>query len=269
MDGEGWIGVYKINRSKHRIGYEFVPRIGVCLTKGAWILDELKEKYGGYLMIRRRKELNWRDVTVLQIRGADGVVFLRDILPYLKIKKRQAELFIEFIELQGERGMDALYPDVKRRQIEIYNELRLLNAKGYSTPDLLDVAVPVGVRRYVRFDVEEVRRLYWDESMSMVAIAERFGVGFSAVRGFFKLHGVPIRSRSDYARLGAEQSDKVRLFASADELRRAYVEEGKSLRAVGREFGVSHVQVLKAMRKYEIPRRERFGALRKAFQKQE
>jgi len=258
IDGEGWIGLAMVKRSnRSRYGFELSPKIGICLGKGGHILNELAEEYGGGIYFRDRKNPKWRNITRWWLGRAGIVRFLTDILPYLKIKTRQAELLIEFVELSGPRGMNALYPEVKQRQIEIYNELKKLNAKGYVIPEPLSLKPTNGVRNYVRFDADDLRRMYWDEKMSMVDIAKKFEVGFTTIRNNFDRFGIPRRSRSEFAKLGSDRSDKIKLFASKEELFRAYVTENKSLRVVGREFGVSHVQVLKAMRRYGIPRRSR------------
>ncbi len=258
LDGEGWIGLSKDNRpNRSRYGFEFRPRVGICLGKGGHILEELKEKYGGGTFLRDRKNPKWRNITSWQLRSSGVVVFLGDILPYLKIKRRHAELLLEFFEVQGPNRMNALYPEVKQRQIEIYNELKQLNARGYIKPELMDSTPVKGARNYVRFEVADLRRMYWDEKMSMADIAKKFGVSFSTVKNNFDRFGIPRRSRSVFAKMGSDRSDKIRLFASREELVRAYVTEGKTLRVVGGEFGVSHVQVLKAMRRYGIPRRSR------------
>ena len=134
-DGEGWIGLARDRRPRRgRYGFEFVPKIGICLGKGAHVLEELKEEYGGGTYFRERRDPKWRDITQWQLWGPGVVRFLNDILPYLKIKGRQARLLIEYMELQGPTRMNALYPEVKQRQIEIYNELKQLNAKGHIIP---------------------------------------------------------------------------------------------------------------------------------------
>jgi len=269
IDGEGWIGISKHNRKgRSRYPFEFRANVGICLGKGSFILNELKEEYGGSIYFRKKRDSRWVDITSWQLAGSNCKPFLIDLLPYLRIKRTQADLVLEFLDLQGETGLNALYPKIKKRQIEIYNELRLLNAKGKTEPELVDIQVTPGERKYVKFESEELRRMYWDEKMSMVDIAERFGVSFGAVNNAFNRFEIPIRNRSDFAKLGSDRSDKIKLFATEEELYKAYVVEGKSLRAVGREFGVSHVQVLKALQRYGIDRRDRLEALRKYYSKE-
>lgn len=266
IDGEGYVGISKHNRKgRSRYPFEFRPNVAVCLGKGSFILYELKEEYGGCIYLRKDRNPKWIDITVWSLAGSSCKNFLLDVLPYLRIKRKQAKLILEFLEIQGEGGQDALYSYVKGRQIEIYNELRLLNARGKTEPELVNIQVTEGERVYVKFEAEALRRMYWDEKMSMADIAKKFGVSFGAVKGNFDRFGIPRRSRSEFAKMGSDRSDKIKLFASKDELFRAYVEEEKSLRAVGREFGVSHVQVLKALRRYEIPRRDRVLAVKKHF----
>lgn len=254
FDGEGCINIYKRRRERARGGYELIPQAIVCLTKGSEILHELKSRYGGDLSIRQR-QANWSPVTYWNLRHKGLKKFLNDILPYLIIKKQQAMLALEYSSIHG-GGRHFLYEGEKERQIELYNKLRLLNARGNEKPVLMDTAVPGVYRKHIKYEEGELRRMYWDKKMSTVEIAKQYGVCSRAIgKAFSKFH-IPMREPSDRGKLCSLHRE-CKPVATKEELARLYCVEGLSLREIGERFHVSHVPILRLMQKYGIPRRER------------
>jgi transcriptional regulator of aromatic amino acid metabolism len=218
----------------------------------------MKERWGGYVNHRNHKDnVNWKASVELSFRGPQCKAFLEEIYPHLILKKQQAELVLEFFNLQGENGQNALYPNVKLRQMEIYNELRLLNYKGKVKPELSDPMVASNGRVYYQFSKVDLERLYLEKKLSAREIGEQYGVKTSVVINTLNRFGVPMRSPREYAKLGSERSPKIKLFATKEQLEQAYVVEGKSTREVGKQFGVTHVQVIKTLRRYGIQARKR------------
>lgn len=63
--------------------------------------------------------------------GKGRKAFLIDILPYLVLKRRQAELMLESLELSKHRGNGKYYSEeILKRQVEIKGELNTLNHRG-------------------------------------------------------------------------------------------------------------------------------------------
>jgi len=94
MDGEGSIGINKIKNynGTNTTYYRLLVQVGMvegCIPQ--WLCDS----FGGSIAVRpkikpRRAVTNW------QIANKQAVIFLQAILPYLKIKKQQAEIAIDF-----------------------------------------------------------------------------------------------------------------------------------------------------------------------------
>lgn len=61
---------------------------------------------------------------------------------------------------------------------------------NWNSPEVVSVAP-----QRSRIDPEEVRRLYWDEGLSIQTIAERFKMGCSSVRRIMCQYNIPRRSR--------------------------------------------------------------------------
>ena len=64
-------------------------------------MDWLHECFGGYLMTRNRNDKTWRTNYAIKVSANIAMDFLKQIKPYLKIKKDQAELALKFQENQS------------------------------------------------------------------------------------------------------------------------------------------------------------------------
>ena len=95
FDGEGNIGIVKRRNHPHATTpiYHLVARVGM--------VDEiiprwLQMAFGGYIHRRRRPDPKHRDVYTWSVGYGTAADFLKTILPFLKLKKPQAELALEF-----------------------------------------------------------------------------------------------------------------------------------------------------------------------------
>jgi len=98
VDGEGYIGLVKVTETRRifRTTYCYLPtiRISMCDREGIDFIDRL---FKGNIWFHQ-KQKGWRDQWEWSAKGKKRVAeILKAILPYLKIKKRQAEVLIEFV----------------------------------------------------------------------------------------------------------------------------------------------------------------------------
>lgn len=111
VDGEGTIFIGRQKREENRSGYRFLPHLIITNTNKE-CLDLCKNIFNfGSLFLRREASFN-KDGAIQSRKNCYrwevkhqlvGVV-LREILPYMVIKKKQAEnilLFLESLETQG------------------------------------------------------------------------------------------------------------------------------------------------------------------------
>lgn len=97
IDGEGYIGICKRHRKMYSKGYTFQLSVSVCSTD-EWLCTWLGFAFGGSVALRfpgnskHSPSWNW------QIRTKQAGQFLKLIVPYLKIKRPQAEIAIKFQE---------------------------------------------------------------------------------------------------------------------------------------------------------------------------
>lgn len=95
MDGEGSIGIAKRKSKSCKRGYTFVLCIQIT-SSDEWLCQWLKFAFGGCISHSTNNASNpmWHWV----IGNKQAPSFLRSILPYLKLKRPQAELAIKFQE---------------------------------------------------------------------------------------------------------------------------------------------------------------------------
>lgn len=97
IDGEGCISIYKhFNKDGFHKSPSYRIQVGVATTNEE-IMNKLS-KFAGHGKITRRifKRENQRDAFYWACRGDLAMIFLKKILPYLKLKVEQAKLCIEF-----------------------------------------------------------------------------------------------------------------------------------------------------------------------------
>lgn len=104
FDGEGYIGINKGRRDNG--GY---PSYSIAVT--VRITEELLARlfhfnFGGSIYYRKYENPNWSPIWSWTISGKNAEPFLQDILPYLLLKKPQAELALYFIRetRKGKKG---------------------------------------------------------------------------------------------------------------------------------------------------------------------
>ena len=93
-----------------------------------------------------------------------------------------------------------------------------------------------------------LRRLYLDERMAQAEVGEKLGCAVSTISEWLHRHGIDTRGRE---RAGPEIDEST--------MRRLYVEENLSARAIGEKFGHSGHTILNWLRRYDIPLRGREG----------
>ena len=115
IDGEGWIGI-KINSLREEKN-SFVARLSVTTTspKIEKFLRDIIEGYSYYEPKpegNRKPRWHWYLGRVTKLEN-----LLKNLLPYLKCKKKQAQIVLEFLSIRKNRGdprKEILYKQVKR-----------------------------------------------------------------------------------------------------------------------------------------------------------
>ena len=125
IDGEGCISIYRMKVFSH-----LALRVSVSSTD-EWLCQFLKFSFGGHIYGPRRRGHNkpcweWR------ITSAGAGEFLRLILPYLRLKRPQAELAIKF---QGAKGRSRKGLTEEERALEEAQKILLSSLKRPNAKD--------------------------------------------------------------------------------------------------------------------------------------
>ncbi|MBL7167025.1 MAG: hypothetical protein ISS55_11200 [Dehalococcoidales bacterium] len=125
VDGEGYIGI-TADGKKFKHGRQNL-RLRVTVTNTSeWLCQYLKFRFGGGKILLRTLSPNHRPCWQWQVDYQKAGDFLKLILPYLHLKKPQAELAIKFQEAKG-RSTRAL--DEKKRAVEEAQRILMQNMK--------------------------------------------------------------------------------------------------------------------------------------------
>ena len=98
IDGEGCIGIYR-HKTKSKRGFNYALIVSLW-NANPWLIQWLKMYYGGNTCPRGKSweddYPHWKQQWKWAITGKLAVEFLTLILPYLQLKRPQAELAISF-----------------------------------------------------------------------------------------------------------------------------------------------------------------------------
>lgn len=134
IDGEGYIGIVRQKSVEN-----LTVIVAVSITDRR-IPDLLKEQFGGSVISVKRRE-SYRTIYAWKIYAKKAEAFLREIYPYLIIKKNQATLALELRDsMKTTDGVMSRGPyynrdDNKDQRVRVYREdlsqkIRDLNQRG-------------------------------------------------------------------------------------------------------------------------------------------
>ena len=142
FDGEGCISLTKSDRTKIRSGRknQFILHVTIRIRE-AWVLENLLSEFGGHLRTYSGAKPTCAPVGVWSIQSLKGRYFLSSILPYLRLKKDQAELGIRCLDILATYRK---YKLPRNEKLSIFNttmepeldmilhKMKALNMKGIS-----------------------------------------------------------------------------------------------------------------------------------------
>ena len=126
FDGEGHIGISHRPRQRR-----FVLRIIVVNTDIS-ALQKLRLLFGfGAVHARPRRDAErHRQAYHWQLGAKAAESFLKTVLPYLTVKRRQAEIALEFRGLGQNEPFKAITQEVYSKMLSLEDGLRQLNSRG-------------------------------------------------------------------------------------------------------------------------------------------
>lgn len=128
-------GCINIVRMKARAGSSLRHELRIQLTNTNYeVLRKIQADYGGYLCLSMNpSKAHWKKPGVWKTQGLNAEKVITEILPYLIIKKAQAEnglMFRETVNLPRIHGNFRLSKEAYEAREHCYEVMRKLNKKG-------------------------------------------------------------------------------------------------------------------------------------------
>lgn len=160
IDGEGCIGIYQKNCAREEKSYGV--RITIEMVDSFLpMANKMMDHYGGHVSVRRRSMV-FSNMVAYVITGEKSANLIRDILPFLKIKKAQAILAMKLNEVSMARPAHGKVQRWNKQALEAAKSLReqiaTLNKKGPKTSQTDAISVRVG-NRWMKIE----RNLYGEQ----------------------------------------------------------------------------------------------------------
>lgn len=124
IDGEGSISIFRSGNRDHCMFNIYNTNELIML----W----LKQMFEGNVCQLKRTRNEWKQEYSWYIGPQKASLVLKACLPYLKLKKRHAELFIAYTETSKGRAGKSIPPEILSYRNEILEEMKFLNKRGTS-----------------------------------------------------------------------------------------------------------------------------------------
>lgn len=120
FDGEGHVSITWSERRGQKC-----PKLCVKITNTYLpVLLSMKELYGGSIYSNKKQKESYLRCFVLSLTVEQSKVFLIDLLPYLVIKRKQAEIALKFAETVYRRGKKPITDAEKKIRECCMDEIR-------------------------------------------------------------------------------------------------------------------------------------------------
>ena len=130
VDGEGTISVSNSrSKVKGRL-YENSDTVLQVYNCHLGALGWIRERFGGYIYKVPRASAAWKDSYAWKTSHSNACRVLKLILPFLIIKKQQANLLVEFAATRKHYGSKGVPDDILIFRGELVKELKTLNKRG-------------------------------------------------------------------------------------------------------------------------------------------
>lgn len=131
VDGEGCLNFYKTRSVSCRRGYTFVARLAISNCDVETLIG-LREQLGiGSVVKKPTPQGNRRDGYNLCFYAREVRALLPLILPYLRIKRQQALLLMQYLGRQKWGGTKGGLDDAEwSERLRLHEQLRFLNRRG-------------------------------------------------------------------------------------------------------------------------------------------
>ncbi len=137
IDGEGYVGIMKHKRYDDLSKKHYQAVIKVAMSDKE-LITWLKKSFGGSFEIRDFDNPNWKTSYCWSIRGQKVRPIIEKVLPYLRVKNKQAIYCLQLLKIQEKvkrfRKINGTFlnhtEEDLNKIIEIFSEVKKLNKRG-------------------------------------------------------------------------------------------------------------------------------------------
>lgn len=134
IDGEGTVGLYRQSSDAVRCGVRYNPSVGIYNTNTT-MLEFCRNATGmGSIVVNNKKTPGHKQGFELHFKTSEIRKLLPSLIPYLVIKKQQAELVMEYFAIMDAKTQVSNVPGVVSEYERIATALNNLNRKGDDGP---------------------------------------------------------------------------------------------------------------------------------------
>jgi len=128
IDGEGCLSIHKTHDKRGLDIRERYTNKLIVVSTDKPMVDFLKENFGGGISFKKSKNINHLNQYAWQIGGKKAIEIVKLVYPYLIIKKRQADVFIEY-EKTIVTSQYRMTDEIREMRIKLFNRI-----KSYKNP---------------------------------------------------------------------------------------------------------------------------------------
>jgi hypothetical protein len=137
IDGEGCFGMYYSKRLNRH--YLTVDIYNSSLELLEWLSDNFPGDHREIKAPSKKIHINWKPQYIWRSNNNDTLSFLKQVLPYLIVKKQQCLLAIQFRETFVRRECPVSQKTLDLRR-SLYGQMKILNQRGVTVPPCLPSA---------------------------------------------------------------------------------------------------------------------------------
>lgn len=136
FDGEGTFTIS--NNPPRNNGPSYAFREIFVTNTNLEVLEWLRDHLGGTIRVTKYAKNGWKDVYKWYVGTKQHYYVVKNMLPFLIIKKKQAKLILKFIKLKekqkaDKRGTGGLTKQEWEQRNDILQQVRVLNKRAVNT----------------------------------------------------------------------------------------------------------------------------------------
>lgn len=142
INADGWIGIHKVRGIKcRRASPGYQVEVSIANTRNEFLLV-FQRYYGGFISEGKRQNPKWRLLYHWRTSAGDSLKLIRDVLPYLRLKDKQAKACLALASnISRWRGWSRTPAVARVFRERLYQVCLKLNKRGVKEDEGTDRAI--------------------------------------------------------------------------------------------------------------------------------